>query len=54
LSVVINVPVQYYVVNISQNGIKEFLVFEDVIEPADKQTLRQMAQTVKLISTKTL
>jgi len=43
-----------YVVNISQNGVKEFIVFEDMTEPADKETLRQMARTVALISPKLL
>jgi hypothetical protein len=50
------VPARFsvYVANISQNGVKKFIVFEDLIEPAGKETLKRMAQTVTLISPKTL
>ena len=46
------VPARFsvYVADISQNGVKEFIVFEDMIEPAGKETLKRMAQTVTLIS----
>lgn len=46
------VPARFsvYVTDISQNGVKEFIVFEDMIEPAGKETLKRMAQTVTLIS----
>lgn len=50
------VPARFsvYVADISQNGVEEFIVFEDMIEPAGKETLKRMAQTVTLISPKTL
>jgi hypothetical protein len=50
------VPMRFtvYVANISQKGMKQFIVFEDMLEPAARGTLKQMAQTIKLISPKTL
>jgi hypothetical protein len=47
-------PFTVYVVNITQRGAHQFIVFEDLIEPADKETLKEMTQTIKFISPKTL
>ena len=38
-----------YVANISQNGVKQFIVFQDMFEPASKETLKRIVQTVSLV-----
>jgi hypothetical protein len=50
------VPMRFsvYVADISRHGVNAFIVFEDLIEPADKKTLKRMAQSVTLISPETL